>query len=82
MHVSLILPYTTPALLKETPYFPLTQSNPFSLILPNTFLSQSQNLLLYISLSDTYSWLIPRVTTSLSKSHINTPGSEYLENLL
>lgn len=77
-----ILPDTVPALLKESPDFPLTHCTPVSLILPNTFISKSWNLLLYISLSDTYSWLIPRVTTYLRKKHINTPASEYLENLL
>ena len=76
------MPYMVPTLLKGSPNFPLTQCNPVSPVLPNTFISKSQNLLLYISLSDTYSWLIPRVTSSLSKKHINTPASEYLENLL
>lgn len=77
-----VLPDTVPALLKEPPDLPLTRCSPVSLILPNTFISKSWNLLLYISLSDTYSWLIPRVTTSLSKKHINNLASEYLENLL
>lgn len=77
-----LLLYIASALPKESLDFPLTQCNPIPLILPNTFISKSQNLLLYISLSDTHSWLIPRVTSSLSKKCTNIPPSEYLENLL